>query len=50
MPRATCWCASATWPDLLTVAFDGEVREIALEQGRLDEVFRQITTSSKEAA
>ena len=27
-----------------------QVREIALEQGRLDEVFRQITTPSKEAA
>lgn len=27
-----------------------QVREIALEQGRLDEVFRQITTVSKEAA
>ena len=27
-----------------------QVREIALEQGRLDEVFRQITTQAKEAA
>jgi ABC-2 type transport system ATP-binding protein len=27
-----------------------QVREIALEQGRLDEVFRQITTPSKVAA